>query len=105
MFHYGGKLSHDTQPESPLSYAASSGLAAGLGMGAASEAFRRVSFGSGNQDGSSSSLLMSEGNVRRLVDKLSRMRGAALKLGQFMSIQGTKCQDRFVPDVTDYRYL
>lgn len=31
---------------------------------------------------------MSEGNVRRLVEKLSRMRGAALKLGQFMSIQG-----------------
>lgn len=33
---------------------------------------------------------MSEANVRRLVDKLSRMRGAALKLGQFMSIQGAR---------------
>lgn len=31
---------------------------------------------------------MSESNVRRLVEKLSRMRGAALKLGQFLSIQG-----------------
>lgn len=31
---------------------------------------------------------MSEANVSRLVDKLSQMRGAALKLGQFMSIQG-----------------
>lgn len=53
-------------------------------MGAASEAIRRAASGSG--DGSS--VFMSEGNVRRLVEKLSRMRGAALKLGQFMSIQG-----------------
>lgn len=36
---------------------------------------------------------MSEANVRRLVDKLSKMRGAALKLGQFMSIQGTSWGD------------
>lgn len=32
--------------------------------------------------------MMSEANVKRLVGKLSQMRGAALKLGQFMSIQG-----------------
>jgi hypothetical protein len=32
--------------------------------------------------------ILSEGNINRLVEKLSRMRGAALKLGQFMSIQG-----------------
>lgn len=31
---------------------------------------------------------MSEANIKRLVSKLSQMRGAALKLGQFMSIQG-----------------
>ncbi len=31
---------------------------------------------------------MSDANVRRLVATLGRMRGAALKLGQFMSIQG-----------------
>lgn len=31
---------------------------------------------------------MSDANVRRLVSSLTRMRGAALKLGQFMSIQG-----------------
>nr|CRX79189.1 hypothetical protein ls5931a1_00019 [Leucosporidium scottii] len=73
MFHYGGALC----------------LAAGLGMGAASEALRRVSFGPGATE-ATSSLFMSEANVRRLVDKLSRMRGAALKLGQFMSIQDTK---------------
>jgi aarF domain-containing kinase len=32
--------------------------------------------------------MLSEANLNRLVSKLSRMRGAALKLGQFMSIQG-----------------
>jgi hypothetical protein len=32
--------------------------------------------------------MLTEANVSRLVDKLTRMRGAALKLGQFLSIQG-----------------
>jgi aarF domain-containing kinase len=32
--------------------------------------------------------MFSEANVERLVKKLSRMRGAALKLGQMMSFQG-----------------
>ena len=32
--------------------------------------------------------MLTESNVKRLVTKLTRMRGAALKLGQFMSIQG-----------------
>lgn len=32
--------------------------------------------------------MLTEANVHRLVSKLSKMRGAALKLGQFMSIQG-----------------
>ena len=31
---------------------------------------------------------MSEGNIKRLVTKLTKMRGAALKIGQFLSIQG-----------------
>lgn len=64
LFHYGG-------------------LAAGMGMGAASEFMRRAV----NPSDTGGSVLMSEANVSRLVDKLSRMRGAALKLGQFMSIQ------------------
>ncbi|KAK2465552.1 hypothetical protein APHAL10511_002444 [Amanita phalloides] len=66
LFHYGG-------------------LAASLGYGAASELLRRTSSNSDSQ----SSLVMTEANIRRLVAKLSRMRGAALKLGQFMSIQDT----------------
>ena len=34
--------------------------------------------------------MLSEGNINRLVAKLSRMRGAALKLGQIMSFQDSK---------------
>ena len=34
---------------------------------------------------------MSDANIRRLVASLGRMRGAALKLGQFLSIQGMSC--------------
>jgi aarF domain-containing kinase len=63
------------------------GLVAGMGMGAANEFVRRAV----NPSDTQGSVLMSEANVSRLVDKLSRMRGAALKLGQFMSIQGMGC--------------
>ena len=60
LFHYGG-------------------LAASLGYGAAFEALRRTTrAGSG-------SLMLTPTNA---VNKLSKMRGAALKLGQFLSIQG-----------------
>ena len=61
------------------------GLAAGIGWGTASEALRRTA--AGHQD-PSHPLALSEANVRRLVDKLTKMRGAALKLGQFLAIQG-----------------
>lgn len=61
------------------------GLAASLGYGAASEIIRRT----GSQsDAQPPSVMMTEANVTRLVSKLSQMRGAALKLGQFFSIQG-----------------
>ncbi|KXN85149.1 hypothetical protein AN958_11639 [Leucoagaricus sp. SymC.cos] len=66
LFHYGG-------------------LAASLGYGAATELLRRT--GSSNE--AQGSLIMTEANIRRLVSKLSQMRGAALKLGQFLSIQDT----------------
>jgi aarF domain-containing kinase len=32
--------------------------------------------------------MMTEANLTRLVSKLTQMRGAALKVGQFLSIQG-----------------
>ncbi|GMK57217.1 hypothetical protein CspeluHIS016_0400510 [Cutaneotrichosporon spelunceum] len=57
-------------------------LGLSLGLGAASETIRRTAGGEG-----SGSVFMSDANVRRLVATLGRMRGAALKLGQFMSIQ------------------
>ncbi|TFY70715.1 hypothetical protein EVG20_g2292 [Dentipellis fragilis] len=68
LFHYGG-------------------LAASLGYGAATEMLRRTA--SSSDSPQSSSVMMTEANITRLVSKLSKMRGAALKLGQFMSIQDT----------------
>lgn len=61
------------------------GLAASLGYGAASEIVRRTG---GVSHDPQSSVFMTEANIKRLVSKLSQMRGAALKLGQFLSIQG-----------------
>lgn len=62
-----------------------SGLATSMAFGAVGESFRRTTGGGG--DGS---LMLSAGNMDRLVAKLSRMRGAALKLGQMMSFQGQR---------------
>ena len=61
------------------------GLAAGMLGGAISEGVSR-GFGGGGQG----SVLLSAGNMERLVARLSRMRGAALKMGQMMSFQDTK---------------
>lgn len=61
------------------------GLAAGMFGGVVTEGFRRAS---GN--GGEGSYILSAGNMDRLVAKLSRMRGAALKLGQVMSFQDSK---------------
>lgn len=69
LFHYGG-------------------LAVSLGYGVTSELIRR-SATSSDSDRDQPPPIMTEANLNRLVSKLSQMRGAALKLGQFMSIQGT----------------
>ncbi|KAF6831882.1 ABC1 family protein [Colletotrichum plurivorum] len=61
------------------------GLAAGMMGGAITESIGRA-FGGGGEG----SVLLSAGNMERLVSKLSRMRGAALKMGQMMSFQDTK---------------
>lgn len=61
------------------------GLAAGMLGGAISEGFSRTMGG-----GSEGSMLLSPANMERLVSKLSRMRGAALKLGQMLSFQDSK---------------
>ena len=70
------------------------GLAASMTFGAVGESFRRATGGSGGMGGS---LMLSASNMDRLVAKLSRMRGAALKLGQMMSFQG---QQKLVWSIT-----
>ncbi|KAJ4483869.1 ABC1 family-domain-containing protein [Lentinula aciculospora] len=70
LFHYGG-------------------LAASLGYGAASEFLRPSTSSANASDASNRSVMLSNANISRLVSKLSQMRGAALKLGQFLSIQDT----------------
>jgi aarF domain-containing kinase len=62
-----------------------SGLAASMLGGAVSEGLSRT-FGGGGEG----SVMLSGANMERLVTKLSRMRGAALKLGQMMSFQDSK---------------
>lgn len=69
LFHYGG-------------------LATGMAWGAAAESLKRAAgMGDANPNGG---VMLSPANVDRLVKKLSRMRGAALKLGQMMSFQDSK---------------
>lgn len=64
-----------------------SGLATSMAFGAIGEGLRRVV---GNADNNAGSIIFSEGNTERLVAKLSKMRGAALKLGQMLSFQGMR---------------
>lgn len=61
------------------------GLATSMAFGAVGERLRRAT---GTGDVAGGSLMLSAGNMERLVAKLSKMRGAALKLGQMMSFQG-----------------
>ncbi|EFR03462.1 atypical/ABC1/ABC1-A protein kinase [Nannizzia gypsea CBS 118893] len=61
------------------------GLATSMAMGVVGAGFRRAT---GGDD--SGSLLLSPANIERLVAKLSKMRGAALKLGQMLSLQDSK---------------
>ncbi|KAH8908810.1 ABC1-domain-containing protein [Coniochaeta sp. PMI_546] len=61
------------------------GLAAGMIGGAIGEGLSRAVGGGGQ-----GSMMLSAANMERLVTKLSRMRGAALKLGQMMSFQDSK---------------
>ncbi|KAL4918042.1 ABC1 family-domain-containing protein [Aspergillus aurantiobrunneus] len=63
------------------------GLATSMAFGAVGESFRRVT---GSAEDAAGSLVFSAGNMERLVAKLSKMRGAALKLGQMISFQDSK---------------
>ena len=57
-----------------------------MAFGAVGDRFTRTSGMPGDQG--NPSFMLSAGNMDRLVAKLSKMRGAALKLGQMMSFQG-----------------
>lgn len=58
-------------------------LAAGLGAGALNEMAKRA-LGQKNDD---RSVFLTDENVQRIVDTLCKVRGAALKLGQMVSLQ------------------
>ncbi|XP_036414820.1 atypical kinase COQ8B, mitochondrial [Colossoma macropomum] len=64
------------------------GLAVGLGLGAIAEVAKQT-FGGKRSDAGAvlDSPLLSEANAERIVDTLCKVRGAALKLGQMLSIQ------------------
>ena len=73
-------------PQTRLGRIAQIGLAAGeLAVGAAAEGLRRFARGEAGDLGSA---LFSSPNARRLAARLARLRGAAMKLGQLVSLQG-----------------
>ncbi|KAM9891884.1 hypothetical protein OXX79_010405 [Metschnikowia pulcherrima] len=61
-------------------------LAAGMGLSAASHGIKQ--YAQGNKDSLTlKSLFLSPANIERMAKKFSQMRGAALKLGQMLSLQ------------------
>lgn len=67
-----------------------SGLVAGLGLGTLAEVAKRqlgLSKTGSNKTDITGSAFLSEANAERIVTTLCKMRGAALKLGQMLSIQ------------------
>ena len=72
-----------------VSISSCSGLAAGLGVGTTVELTRRsLGLVDGQKDRLANNPFFSPANVERIVSTLCRMRGAALKLGQMISLQG-----------------
>ncbi|KAL7227035.1 hypothetical protein ACSBR1_021996 [Camellia fascicularis] len=77
-------------PSTPFSRALGfAGLGAGLAWGTIQESAKRIVFGMPDSQEKQSALspFLSEKNAERLALALCRMRGAALKLGQMLSIQ------------------
>lgn len=73
------------------------GLAAGMLAGAVGETVSRTTGGGSSTN--STSVFLSAANTERLVSRLSRMRGAALKLGQMLSFQDAKLLPQPLHDV------
>lgn len=61
-------------------------LGAGLAMGTAAE-FARRTFGASNNTENDPLVIGNDANAQRLTESLRRMRGAAMKMGQMLSIQ------------------
>ncbi|CAA0830613.1 ABC transporter 1 [Striga hermonthica] len=77
-------------PSTPFSRAIGfAGLGAGLAWGTLQESAKRIMFGTPSAENNQHALspYLSERNAERLALALCRMRGAALKLGQMLSIQ------------------
>ncbi|XP_047057329.1 protein ABC transporter 1, mitochondrial [Lolium rigidum] len=77
-------------PSTPFTRALGfAGLGAGLAWGGLQESARRVMYGTPVADGDRSALspFLSDQNAERVALALCRMRGAALKVGQMLSIQ------------------
>ena len=73
-------------PQTRLGRLARIGFAAGeLAMGAAAEGLKRLAHG---QAPNFANALFSAESAKRLATRLSRLRGAAMKLGQLLSLQG-----------------
>lgn len=73
------------------------GLATSLSVGAIGEKMKRM-WGISKDDGA---LLLNERNVEILVNKLTQMRGAALKMGQMLSFQDSKLIDPRVSQILE----
>jgi predicted unusual protein kinase regulating ubiquinone biosynthesis (AarF/ABC1/UbiB family) len=69
------------------------GMLAGIAGETALEALRRL--GGGGEEGS---MLLTRANAQRLTDTLSNLRGAAMKLGQMLSLQG---EDLLPPEFSE----
>ncbi|RLV92649.1 Atypical kinase COQ8 mitochondrial [Spathaspora sp. JA1] len=83
----GFQMSQSEVPSSRLSRIFHYGtLAAGMGYGAAKEGLKGYMSGN-SKDLSMKGLMLSAGNIERLAKKFSKMRGAALKIGQMLSFQ------------------
>jgi len=71
-------------------------LAGGIAGGAVAQGLRAL--GSGNMP-AGSDLLLTPANARRLADRLSELRGAAMKVGQLLSMEGGDLLPREFTDV------
>ncbi|KEH43168.1 putative cadmium-transporting ATPase [Medicago truncatula] len=77
-------------PATPFSRALGfAGLGAGLAWGTVQESVKRLAYGTPTSQGNQTTLspFLSDKNAERLALALCRMRGAALKIGQMLSIQ------------------